>query len=68
MAETKTPEQIAYDQELAAISAMPSGVQRIKAKEAFDQKYPNGRPGGAVKTATKTDVNVREKYGIGEAL
>lgn len=42
MADTK--EQIAYDEELAAINAMPAGPQRTKAKEAFDAKYPNGRP------------------------
>lgn len=42
MADTK--EQIAYDEELAALNAMPVGAARIKAKEAFDAKYPNGRP------------------------
>lgn len=43
MADTK--EQIAYDEALAALNAMPQGPERIKAKEAFDAKYPNGRPG-----------------------
>lgn len=40
-----TPEQQAYDDELAAIEAMPIGPARIKAKDAFEIKYPNGRPG-----------------------
>lgn len=39
-----TPEQIAYDNELARIEAMPSGIAKIKAQEALDRKYPNGRP------------------------
>lgn len=40
-----TAEQIAYDEELATINAMPTGTARVRAKEAFDAKYPNGRPG-----------------------
>lgn len=72
MAETRTPEQIAYDNELASIQSFPSGsLQRIRAKEAFEAKYPNGRPTGTVTTETITEkpvVDVREKYGIGEAL
>lgn len=36
-------EQQAYDNELAALNKL-TGAQRIKAKEAFDLKYPNGRP------------------------
>lgn len=44
MAETRTPEQIAYDNELARIKSMPTGIAKIKAQEAFDVKYPNGRP------------------------
>lgn len=40
-----TPEQQAYDDELATIQAMPMGPARIKAQDAFDTKYPNGRPG-----------------------
>lgn len=52
MAETRTPEQIAYDNELATIQAMPNGVSKIKARDAFDAKYPNGRP---TVTITATD-------------
>lgn len=55
MAETRTPEQIAYDAELANIEAMPVGVSKIKAREAFDAKYPNGRPGGAAIAVSNTD-------------
>ena len=39
-----TPEQVAYDQELAKLNAMPEGAEKVKAKEAFDKKYPKGRP------------------------
>lgn len=52
MAETRTPEQIAYDNELATIQAMPAGAAKIKARDAFDAKYPNGRP---TTTLTVTD-------------
>ena len=38
-----TPEQTQYDLSLAALNKL-SGPQRIKEKEAFDIKYPNGRP------------------------
>ena len=40
-----TPEQLAYDEELATIEAMPTGAARMKAMDAFNQKYPQGRPG-----------------------
>lgn len=61
MAETRTPEQIAYDEELARIQSMPVGVSKIKAQDAFDKKYPNGRP---VSTITSTDT----ESGAAEAL
>jgi hypothetical protein len=40
-----TSEQIAYDQELAKIEAMPAGEAKSEATVRFNQKYPNGRPG-----------------------
>jgi hypothetical protein len=40
-----TAEQIAYDQELANIEAMPAGDAKSEARIKFNQKYPNGRPG-----------------------
>jgi len=40
-----TAEQIAYDQELAKIEAMPDGEAKSEARIKFNQKYPNGRPG-----------------------
>lgn len=51
MADERTPEQIAYDEELARINAMPTSnadfiSAKIKAENAFKQKYPQGRPGG----------------------
>lgn len=37
--------QAQYDKELAALQALPAGsMERFKAKEAFDAKYPTGRP------------------------
>ena len=46
MADTK--EQIAYDNELATIEAMPVGSAKIKAMDAFRVKYPKGRPEGSL--------------------
>jgi len=43
-----TAEQIQYDNDKAAIEDMPPGSPAyIRAKEAFDAKYPDGRPGGS---------------------
>lgn len=44
MADTRTPEQIAYDEELAKINAMPDDESKQRARLAFDSKYPTGRP------------------------
>lgn len=69
MAETRTPEQIAYDDELAKIEAMPAGVMKIKARDAFDKKYPNGRPGGAANSANTVDGAAEAlAFGITESL
>ena len=38
-----TPAQIQYDKDLANLNAQ-EGSARVKAKEAFDLKYPEGRP------------------------
>lgn len=54
-----TTEQLQYDQDLAALNAMAEGPMRVKAKEAFDLKYPAGRPGSS---------SIRQNLGIGEAL
>lgn len=40
-----TPEQIAYDDELARIQAMPASDAKSEAMIKFNKKYPNGRPG-----------------------
>ena len=53
-----TQEQIQYDAELAALNAL-TGIARFRAKEAFDMKYPNGRPVSFVApdtTATDTSA------------
>ena len=52
MAETFTPEQIAYDQEFIRIKNMPPGPAKEKAQNAFAAKYPNGRPTGTIVTPT----------------
>jgi hypothetical protein len=54
-----TTEQLQYDQDMAALNALPQGAARVKAKEAFDLKYPAGRPGSS---------SIRLNLGIGEAL
>jgi len=38
-----TPQQIQYDKDLAALNGF-DGSARVRAKEAFDLKYPKGRP------------------------
>ena len=40
-----SPEQIAYDNELARINAMSEGSAKLRAQDEFQAKYPNGRPG-----------------------
>ena len=70
-----TAEQTQYDNELAAIKKL-TGVQRVRAKEAFDAKYPNGRPGGVASTANASNAEIAAglkastslNFGIGEAL
>jgi hypothetical protein len=65
-----TAEQTQYDNELATINKL-TGMARIRAKEALDAKYPNGRPGG-VSTVSNTEVasalKIATNLGIGEAL
>ena len=51
--DASTQEQIQYDMELAALNSL-TGIARFRAKEAFDMKYPNGRP---VSTTTNTTTN-----------
>jgi hypothetical protein len=65
-----TPEQIAYDNELARIQAMPPGVAKNKARDAFDTKYPNGRPTSVGTGTTETGTGVAEAlaFGLTEAL
>jgi hypothetical protein len=63
-----TPEQTQYDLSLAALNKL-SGPQRIKEKEAFDLKYPNGRPKDVVNNAEITaGLKAATNLGIGEAL
>jgi hypothetical protein len=54
-----TTEQLQYDQDLSVLNALPQGPARVKAKAAFDLKYPSGRPGAS---------SIRQNLGIGEAL
>lgn len=39
----QTPAQIQYDADLEALSRL-TGAERVRAKEQFDLKYPNGKP------------------------
>jgi len=67
-----TAEQTQYDKELAAVNLL-TGMERVRAKEALDAKYPQGRPGGA-STASNAEIAAGLKaatalnFGIGEAL
>ena len=64
-----TPEQIKYDADLAALDKL-TGAQRVRAKEAFDVKYPNGRPAAAKATNAEVAAGIKAatNLGIGEAL
>lgn len=71
-----TPEQTQYDKELAAVNAL-LGMERIKAREALDLKYPKGRPVSTEVTPVSTEVTdasiasglkAATNLGIGEAL
>jgi len=64
-----TPEQTAYDAELAALDLL-TGVERVRAKEKLDAKYPNGRPTDADISDAEALSNLAgaNNYGIGEAL
>jgi hypothetical protein len=67
-----TAEQTQYDKELATVNKL-TGMERVRAKEALDAKYPQGRPGGA-STASTAEIAAGLKastalnFGIGEAL
>jgi len=63
-----TPEQTQYDADLAALSGL-EGMARIRAKEAFDLKYPSGRPKDAMTDAqVAAGLKAITNLGIGEAL
>jgi hypothetical protein len=64
-----TPEQTAYDADLAALNGL-EGMARVRAKEAFDLKYPSGRPANAELTNAEIASGLKgiTNLGIGEAL
>jgi hypothetical protein len=64
-----TAEQTQYDFELAAVNKL-TGMERIKAKDALDKKYPNGRPPAAPASNTEiaSALKIATNLGIGEAL
>ena len=64
-----TAEQTQYDLELDAVKKL-TGVERARAKEAFDAKYPNGRPADAPLSNTDiaSGIKAATNLGIGEAL
>jgi hypothetical protein len=65
-----TAEQTAYDAEIAAINKLVAGPAKNAAKEAFDAKYPNGRPVDKVITNGDAagDLGKTVNLGIGEAI
>ena len=64
-----TPEQTAYDADLAALNGL-EGMARTRAKEAFDLKYPSGRPANAEISNAEIAAGLKgiTNLGIGEAL
>jgi hypothetical protein len=64
-----TPEQTAYDADLAALNGL-EGMARTRAKEAFDLKYPSGRPANAELSNAEIAAGLKgvTNLGIGEAL
>jgi len=64
-----TAEQTQYDLELAAVDRL-TGSARMRAKEALDLKYPNGRPVDTVASNTEiaSALKIATNLGIGEAL
>jgi hypothetical protein len=63
-----TPEQTQYDADLAALNGF-DGSARVRAKEAFDLKYPTGRPKDAMTDASiASGLKAATNLGIGEAL
>ena len=65
-----TPEQTQYDADLASLNGL-EGSARVRAKEAFDLKYPSGRPKDAMtdaQVAAGINATTAINLGIGEAL
>ncbi len=64
-----TPEQIQYDSDLASLNQL-SGPERVRGKEAFDLKYPKGRPVSTDVTDASIAAGLKAatNLGIGEAL
>ena len=54
--DASTQAQIQYDTDLAFLNTL-TGLARIRAKEAFDMKYPNGRPEGFAATTTSSETS-----------
>ena len=64
-----TPEQTAYDADLAALDLL-TGVERVRAREKFDAKYPNGRPANTPVSNADAAAGLANvvNLGIGEAI
>ena len=68
----QTPAQIQYDADLEALSRL-TGVERVRAREQFDLKYPNGKPKAIASTETTETPSVDGKaealaFGLTESL
>ena len=62
----QTPAQMQYDADLAELSRL-TGMERNRAKEQFDLKYPNGKPKGTVNESVDGSAEALA-FGLTESL
>ena len=62
----QTPAQNQYDADLEALSRL-TGVERIRAKEQFDLKYPDGKPKGTANESVDGSAEALA-FGLTESL
>jgi hypothetical protein len=62
----QTPAQMQYDADLAELSRL-TGMERTRAKEQFDLKYPNGKPKGTANESVDGSAEALA-FGLTESL
>jgi hypothetical protein len=62
----QTPAQMQYDADLAELSRL-TGIERTRAKEQFDLKYPNGKPKGTANESVDGSAEALA-FGLTESL